>query len=217
MKYITIFLFSIILATSLVFGRAFRINQIPNGSKNRCQNCHESVNGGGKLNAFGTEVKNNFLQGDNVVWNAELAGKDSDGDGFSNGEELQDALGAWRIGNSNPGISGNVSNPGNPTSFPSTTRAEDFAMKSGFTVNSIYPNPANGNTKIIFSFRNAGLVNIELNDEQGNLISNLFKGNMDSGQSTLNLNLDGNIKTGIYFVNIKYNGFSWIEKLNVVR
>ena len=53
-----------------------------------------------------------------VVWGPELAALDADGDGFTNGEELQDPEGAWRLGNPKPGDPDAVTHPGDPDSHP---------------------------------------------------------------------------------------------------
>ncbi len=38
-----------------------------------------------------------------VQWGPALAALDSDGDGFTNGEELQDPNGTWEVGSAAPG------------------------------------------------------------------------------------------------------------------
>ena len=55
-----------------------------------------------------------------VVWGPELAALDADGDGFTNGEELQDPEGAWRLGDPKPGNPDAVTHPGDPDSHPPT-------------------------------------------------------------------------------------------------
>jgi hypothetical protein len=86
--------------------RPFRPGQIPNGFVNACANCHVNPAGGGPRNAFGQLVEGEFLTASgisgNVIWNAALASQDSDGDGFTNGEELGDPAGAWRAGDPAP-------------------------------------------------------------------------------------------------------------------
>lgn len=62
---------------------------VPNSATGSCGTCHTSVP---DLNVFGLEFQNFF------VWNATLAQLDSDGDGFSNGWELQDPAGTWTTG-----------------------------------------------------------------------------------------------------------------------
>jgi hypothetical protein len=95
--------------------RPNRPDQIPNGQVNRCANCHISPSGGGLRTEFGLDIEEFFLtpQG-TVVWGPELAALDSDGDGRSNGSELQDPSGTWRAGQAQPGDPGAVTNPGVP-------------------------------------------------------------------------------------------------------
>ncbi|MCZ7602594.1 MAG: T9SS type A sorting domain-containing protein [Melioribacteraceae bacterium] len=115
----------LIVATGIFIARSFRVNEIPNGNVNTCANCHVSSLGGGPRNAFGTEVENNFLDvpgaSGHVLWGSQLAALDSDGDGFTNGEELQDPNGTWTTGSSQPGNPEFVTNPGDPNDFPVPT------------------------------------------------------------------------------------------------
>ncbi len=110
------------LIAAVIIAQSFRVNEIPHGNINTCANCHFNPAGGGARNAFGTEVENNFLTvpgpSGHVQWGPELAALDSDGDGFTNGEELQDPNGEWRPGNPLPGHPAFVTNPGDPNSFP---------------------------------------------------------------------------------------------------
>jgi hypothetical protein len=91
-----------------------RVGMIPNGQVFGCANCHISAGGGGPRNPFGLSVSA-ITQGNSsvVFWSAALAAQDSDGDGFTNGEELGDPEGD---GTPTPGAQ--VTNPGNPASFP---------------------------------------------------------------------------------------------------
>jgi hypothetical protein len=99
--------------------RDFRVQKIPNGNIFSCANCHVSQFGGGARNAFGSAVGSRVTPGGNQdFWNEQFALLDSDGDGFSNGQELQDPNGTWRPGQANPGSSSLVTNPGDPTANP---------------------------------------------------------------------------------------------------
>lgn len=90
----------------------FRVSQLPNGGLNSCAMCHVNPGGGGVRNAFGQTVERSFLNGGNVVWGPMLASLDADGDGVTNGIELQDPYGQWSSGQPNPGSSALVTNPG---------------------------------------------------------------------------------------------------------
>ena len=100
-----------------VEGRDHRPGQIPNGTENTCKNCHMSPFGGDARNPFGLTIEADFLSGFDVVWGPELAAIDSDGDGFTNGEELGDPEGTWAIGDDNPEVD-EVYFPGDADSHP---------------------------------------------------------------------------------------------------
>jgi len=51
-------------------------------------------------------------------WTPALAAADLDGDGFSNGQELQDAAGAWTVGAAAPGIAAHVTSPFSAAEHP---------------------------------------------------------------------------------------------------
>ena len=53
-----------------------------------------------------------------VQWGPALANLDADGDGLSNGFELNDPAGGWIAGDPPPGTLAGVTNPGNPESGP---------------------------------------------------------------------------------------------------
>lgn len=88
---------------------------IPNGNVDSCNACHY----GGYYDDPPTNppFRVDFWQNGNS-WDAVLAVIDSDGDGYTNGEELQDPLGNWSQGDPNPGDPALVSNPANPNSTP---------------------------------------------------------------------------------------------------
>jgi hypothetical protein len=91
--------------------------KIPNGNIYACGSCHESghVFSDNSPPVPGTPAHGNALQAPflaaNKIWTADLADQDSDGDGFTNGEELQDPAGSWAIGQPDPGDATFVSNP----------------------------------------------------------------------------------------------------------
>ncbi len=119
-----IMLVTLLSLTTTLFARSHRVNQIPNGSEFGCASCH--VTPGGPRTAFGTLIENNYLSDGNVVWGPSLAAADADGDGFSNGHELEDPFGVWTNGAINPGTSSFVTNPGSNSSVP----GGDAAMSS---------------------------------------------------------------------------------------
>jgi len=76
-----------------------------------CGSCHVSAAGGGARNDFGQDVEASmpFAGPNDATW-AALFCVDSDGDGKTNGQELGDPCGAWRVGDSDPDFS--ETNPG---------------------------------------------------------------------------------------------------------
>ena len=95
-----------------VHARPCRTTLIPNGGKLSCSNCHINPRGGGLRNLFGNAVGPLVGESCNVFWSPQLAALDSDRDGRTNGEELQDPEGQWRFGLPQPGDRALVTNPG---------------------------------------------------------------------------------------------------------
>lgn len=88
------------------------VDRIPNGGVFSCDTCHSPSNDFfGPYDSAGGQ------------WTAALAALDSDGDGYSNGVELQDPSGAWSQGQADPGNPDLVTNPGDASSHPSPATA----------------------------------------------------------------------------------------------
>jgi hypothetical protein len=107
-----------LFAATQADARPFRVSQIPNAPAG-CGTCHVSVGGGGARNAFGQDVEATLVGtpifSADVDWSA-IYNTDSDGDGFTNGEELGDPNGNWSIGSASP--SGPTYEPGNASDLP---------------------------------------------------------------------------------------------------
>jgi hypothetical protein len=108
-----------LLTAGSVHGRSFRVSQLPNGNVYGCATCHVSAGGGGELNLFGRDVGAITGNANVPFWSAALASLDSDGDGFTNGEELGDPEGDFDV---IPGAE--VTRPGDATSFPTVLPPE---------------------------------------------------------------------------------------------
>ena len=90
---------------------------VPNAVTMGCLTCHNnSVGGDGPgcagagtpcLQSFGMAFRTNGF-----VWNNTLAGLDSDGDGWTNGQELLNPSGSWTSGSADPGPTGEARLPG---------------------------------------------------------------------------------------------------------
>ena len=116
------------VALSLIFAtpadaRSARRDQVPNGrdANTNCGTCHMSTDRGDARNAFGVEVFLNFLNPQNasgvVQWSPALAALDSDGDGYTNGEELGDPDGTWTTADP-VNTAFEATSPGNAASTP---------------------------------------------------------------------------------------------------
>ena len=95
--------------------RNFRVSEMPNGATLSCDGCH--IFPGGPRNPLGAQVEATMVpQGasGHTDW-AAVFSLDADGDGFSNGLELGDPEGTWRIGSPNPTF---LSNPNDEFSTP---------------------------------------------------------------------------------------------------
>lgn len=92
--------------------RSYRVTQVPNNTWG-CGLCHQGASGGPR-NPFGLDV-GATLNGADVNWSA-ICDLDSDGDGYTNGEELGDPSCMWVTGNPNP--PGPTYGPHNANDYP---------------------------------------------------------------------------------------------------
>lgn len=129
---------------------ANRPNRIPNGNLNSCANCHDNPFGGGPRNAFGQDVEMFTATLGENFWTPELAELDSDSDGFTNGEELQDPDGSWTPGEPQPGDASAVSLPGDPNSVPPLQADYDSFVAVLHSQNLTAPVPSPGRGVAIF-------------------------------------------------------------------
>lgn len=207
----------------MLSARSFRVSQIPNGSVYSCNTCH-SGGGGSARNAFGLEIENNFLDAPgasgNVEWGPELASLDSDGDGFTNGEELQDPEGTWTPGDPNPGDPALVTSPGDPGDFPTSVNDRDDLVLE-YSLSNNYPNPFNPSTTIEFSIPVQTEVNIEIFDINGKKVIELINQSFNRGKYAITWNADddrGNkVNSGIYFYRLSTNDFIQTKSMVLLK
>ena len=122
-------------------GHASRIDQLPNGGVKRCQTCHTSANNG-TLNPFGQQIESAYLVPPGalgqVQWGEELANLDADGDGRTNGAELNDPAGTWAFGDPSPGNRDLVNASRNTRPHAAPGGAVAFCRVDGFPRNSAH-------------------------------------------------------------------------------
>jgi hypothetical protein len=215
------FLILLILSVGILIGRNFRVNQIPNGTEKRCANCHINPAGGGPRNPFGSTVEGGFLDASgNVTWGPALASIDSDGDGFTNGEELQDPEGSWQIGQPAPGDPGLVTLPGNPGDFPTPVDALP-GMPGTFELANNYPNPFNPTTTIEFSVPEQSDVKIQVFDATGTLVSELVNDLYSAGTYRTKWNARDNfgsvVSSGLYIYRMSAGSFTQAKRMIFIK
>jgi hypothetical protein len=206
-----------VLTANLTLAMDFRVFQIPNGAKNGCLNCHISAAGGGNRNAFGTMVERKYLDaGGNVKWGPAMASEDPDGDGFTNGQELQDPNGTWKAGQPNPGTGILVTLPGDPASKPTATDIADLKMPVTYRLEQNYPNPFNPTTQIKFTLPHASYTQLRVFDIAGREISTLVNNNLSAGSYSVKFNA-ADLSSGIYFYRIQTNDFIDTKKFVLMK
>ena len=100
-----------------------REDQVPNNQWD-CGICHQNSSGGGARTVFGEDVKSFGSDGLNVSW-VGICDRDSDGDGFTNGQELGDPDCIWMIGDPSPEAM--VTDPRDPESYPADRQDQEIA------------------------------------------------------------------------------------------
>lgn len=222
-KYTILIGFIVIAAFAVIVAQSFRPGEIPNGFVNQCANCHVNPGGGGPRNAFGQAVENGFLSvpgpSGHVQWGADLASLDSDGDGFTNGEELQDPSGQWTTGSGATGDQSLVTNPGDPNSHPSTTavdRIDEETVPDDFVLEQNYPNPFNPSTVISFSVAKQSRVTLSIFNSLGEIVEELVNEELQPG--TYNVQWRAvNLASGIYFYTLSTASFRESRKMILLK
>ena len=225
-QYGLILLFTLVSVLP-VGARAKRVNQIPNGSKFSCANCHINPAGGGARNPFGQQVEASFLTvsgaaGD-VTWNATLAALDADNDGATNGLELQDPSGQWQNGQPQPGDATLVTKPGDPASKPTTgvEKLRGSVTPVEFMLAQNYPNPFNPETEIGFSLPQGYQVNLTVFNLLGESVRRLADSELPAGANSVvwdGRNDSGQaMDSGIYFYQIRAGQFSDLKRMILIR
>ena len=221
-RHFTVIFLIIVMFSAIVSARSKRVNQIPNGSKYSCNNCHNGQ--GGSRNLFGQQIGSGYLTtpglAGNVVWGPALAALDADGDGGSNGTELLDPGGTWKIGDAAPGDASLVSNPGNPASV-SMIRNPLVSLPGSFDLKQNYPNPFNPTTTIVFDVAETGHVGLYIYNINGQLVRTLIDESMTPGQYVAEWNgldrLNRQLTSGIYYYRLVTGSFSKTKTMTLLK
>jgi hypothetical protein len=208
MKKNITYLIIIISSLSVTYLVAFssRVSRIPNGSENTCANCHINPGGGGARNSFGQSAASFIASGGSEsFWGPQIAALDSDGDGFTNGEELQDPNGEWIPGTASPGDINFVTNPGDPNDFPVSVN-QLAEIPNDYKLGNNYPNPFNPTTTISFSIPENSDVLLEVYNTLGENVRMLVNGNYSSGSYSTRWNgrddFGREVNSGVYIYRI---------------
>lgn len=208
-----------LMSVSNALAKSSFVSQIPNGSVKACANCHVGSNYS-SYNSFGQAVNSGYISGGKVTWNANLAKLDSDGDGFTNGTELQDPTGAWKIGAANPGLANSVSNPGDKASVPPTGVLDDNSDMN-LSVASISPNPFNNAVSINLNLGEAGVPEISIYDINGTLVKNFTTEYRQASEFSLiwdgTDNSGNKVNSGKYIISMKLGDRIVSKSLELVK
>ncbi len=209
---LTVF-FVIIINYTDIHSREFRAAQLPNGSINSCANCHVSPQGGGQLTSFGRTVSDDYLDNSgNVIWSSSLASRDSDGDGFTNGTELQDPEGNWTFGQPGPGDPEIVYNPGDASSKPDIS---SISAGNYLSAVSISPNPFSDDTAIDYSMKHGGVVSLFIVSTNGEIVKTITGNYLTAGNHRFIW--DGKDDNGIDLSAGQYSAVLQFDKKAVVK
>jgi len=214
-NFITLSIFTLLVLTITVSARPWRPGQIPNGSKFSCATCHTDPNGGGPRNQFGQAVESRVtVGGTEQFWGSALAALDSDGDGKTNGQELQDPSGAWRPGQADPGSFNLVSNPGNSLSVSISNITNS---SNSYMLFNNYPNPFNPSTSISFALPKAARVSVLVFDMIGRKVAQLVDDEFKSaGIYSVAFNA-GKLSSGTYLYHIETPEFIETKKMILLK
>jgi len=212
--FTTTIIFFLLGSALFLIGRSFRVSQAPHGNKYSCNTCHTS-GGGSPRNAFGLEVEKRVTPGGNEsFWTPALAALDSDGDGFTNGEELQDPSGEWVEGTASPGDINLVTNPGDANSIP--TSIFDGNREFTFHLSSNYPNPFNPSTVIRYEIGETREVSLKVYNSLGEDVETLVSQEQSAGSYEVQFNAIG-LSSGIYFYSLQTGENLAVKKMILVK
>ncbi len=166
------------------------------------------------------------LQGNFYIWNMTLANMDSDGDGYSNGAELQDPRGLWHPLDPDPGNPDSISNPDDHLNIPGQGLGiEDEVPVSyppkAYALAQNYPNPVSNGTDIAYAIPKNERVDLTIYTVSGRAVRQLVSAEQREGRYTVHW--DGKdasgrrVADGIYLVRIRAGHFTATNKLVLLK
>ncbi len=217
-KAILLILIALTLSFTFLSARSYRLTMVPYGSNWSCNTCHTD-GGGTPRNPFGQSVESITGSSEASFWGAALAVLDSDGDTFTNGEELQDTAGIWTSG-TNPGTASLVTHPGDATDYPATSAIDDgipFMYALGYN----YPNPFNPSTMITYNLPITSHIVIDVYNVLGEKVATLVNENASRGSYVTIWNgqddLGKQANSGIYFYRMSTGDFSSTKRMVLMK
>ncbi|MEA2077656.1 MAG: T9SS type A sorting domain-containing protein [Candidatus Marinimicrobia bacterium] len=218
-KSIVLIIIAFILSLTFLSARSYRVSMVPYGTNWSCNTCHTD-GGGTPRNPFGQSVESITGSSEASFWGAPLAVLDSDGDGFMNGEELQDSAGIWTSGSANPGTASLVTHPGDAADYPATTAINDgtpFMYELGYN----YPNPFNPGTLISYALPVNAHVVIDIYNVLGEKVRTLVNESSTQGVYVTIWNgqddLGNQVNSGIYFYRMTAGNYSNVKRMVLMK
>lgn len=157
------------------------------------------------------------------VLNSLPAPSDDDHDGMPNWWEIQKGLNP-----NDPGDRNTLASSGYPMlevylddlmKLPVST--EPVNVPPAFDLGTSYPNPFNAQSNIPFSLPEAGVVNLAIFDIKGSLVKSFESQVFQAGQYTISWDGTNNqnriVGSGIYLVNISYQGVTKTNKIQMIK
>jgi hypothetical protein len=187
---------------------------IPWGTTLSCTACHWDEQ-------FRFDLQANFY-----IWDLTLASMDSDGDGYSNGTELQDPSGEWNPLEPDPGEFDLVSNPDDHLNVPGQGLGiEDevcaYSPPKAYALAQNYPNPVTHGTDIAYAIPRSERVDLTIYTISGRAVRQLVSAEQIRGRYTVHWDgrdTDGRrVADGIYLVKIRAGNFTATNKLVLLK
>lgn len=94
--------------------------------------------------------------------------------------------------------------------FNTSTGINELVNQHSFK---LFPNPANGETRVSFKLNDAAVVKVDVLDMLGRQVLNVNNASLNPGEHAYTINSNGELQRGVYFVNVSVNGATMSHKL----